>query len=92
MLTCLQPLNVQVPQDATCTGNVAGQNNVCLVRCNNAARAGPFGGCVAVQMTGAGAAASGNTTTTPNTNTADTSMSAAAANQDSSLADTQEED
>jgi hypothetical protein len=25
-----------------------------MVRCNNAARAGPFGGCVPVQMTGAG--------------------------------------
>jgi hypothetical protein len=32
---------------------VAGQSNVCLVRCQNAARAGPFGGVVPVQMAGA---------------------------------------
>ncbi|CAI4211650.1 unnamed protein product [Parascedosporium putredinis] len=35
---------------ATCTGTVAGQDNVCLVRCQNPARAGPFGGVVPVQM------------------------------------------
>jgi hypothetical protein len=50
------PLNAAIPADQTCTGNVAGQDNVCLVRCQNAARAGPFGGVVPVQM------ASGNAT------------------------------
>ncbi len=29
---------------------MAGQDNVCLVRCQNAARAGPFGGVVPVQI------------------------------------------
>ncbi len=29
---------------------MAGQDNVCLVRCQNAARAGPFGGVVPVQL------------------------------------------
>ncbi|KAK3944829.1 hypothetical protein QBC46DRAFT_360797 [Diplogelasinospora grovesii] len=52
------PLNAAIPADQTCTGTVAGQDNVCLVRCQNAARAGPFGGVVPVQM------ANNNTTTT----------------------------
>ncbi|UPX17417.1 uncharacterized protein EKO05_0007773 [Ascochyta rabiei] len=52
-----QPLNVQIDAAQTCTGTVAGQSNVCMVRCQNPARAGPFGGCVPVQMAGAAAAA-----------------------------------
>lgn len=48
------PLNVAIPADAACTGTVAGQSNVCMVKCMNPARAGPFGGCVPVQMAGAG--------------------------------------
>jgi hypothetical protein len=36
------PLKVAMPAQMSCTGNVAGQNNVCLVRCMNAARAGKF--------------------------------------------------
>ena len=51
------PLNVQIDAAQTCTGTVAGQSNVCMVRCENPARAGPFGGCVPVQMAGAAAAA-----------------------------------
>lgn len=50
------PLNVQIDAAQTCTGTVAGQSNVCMVRCENPARAGPFGGCVPVQMAGAAAA------------------------------------
>jgi hypothetical protein len=52
-----QPLTVQIDAAQTCTGTVAGQSNVCMVRCQNPARAGPFGGCVPVQMAGAAAAA-----------------------------------
>lgn len=51
------PLAAAIPAGQTCTGTVAGQENVCMVRCENPARAGPFGGCVPVQMvndTGAG--------------------------------------
>lgn len=48
------PLKAEIPAGQTCTGTVAGQNNVCLVRCQNAARAGPFGGVVPVQMAAAG--------------------------------------
>ncbi|KAF2262977.1 hypothetical protein CC78DRAFT_554279 [Lojkania enalia] len=50
------PLSVAIPADQTCTGTNAGQSNVCMVRCENPARAGPFGGCVPIQMAG------GNTT------------------------------
>ncbi|KAI1296961.1 hypothetical protein F5Y03DRAFT_291669 [Xylaria venustula] len=46
------PLVAAIPDDQTCTGTVAGQDNACLVRCMNAARAGPFGGVVPVQMAG----------------------------------------
>ncbi|KAL2753096.1 hypothetical protein ACRALDRAFT_1072837 [Sodiomyces alcalophilus JCM 7366] len=46
------PLVAAVPQNQECTGTVAGQDNVCLVRCQNDARAGPFGGVVPVQMAG----------------------------------------
>ncbi|EJC99890.1 uncharacterized protein FOMMEDRAFT_93383 [Fomitiporia mediterranea MF3/22] len=38
-------LVAQMPAGATCTGGANG--DACLVRCRNAARAGPFGGCVA---------------------------------------------
>ncbi|KAF2469948.1 uncharacterized protein BDR25DRAFT_287544 [Lindgomyces ingoldianus] len=53
------PLKAAIPADQTCTGTVAGQSNVCMVRCQNPARAGPFGGCVPVQMAGAAGAAAG---------------------------------
>ncbi|KAK0722200.1 hypothetical protein B0T26DRAFT_749631 [Lasiosphaeria miniovina] len=53
------PLTAAIPADQTCTGTVAGQDNVCLVKCQNPARAGPFGGVVPVQMA---AAAAGNAT------------------------------
>ncbi|KAK1755988.1 hypothetical protein QBC47DRAFT_201332 [Echria macrotheca] len=46
------PLVAAIPASQNCTGTVAGQSNVCLVRCQNAARAGPFGGVVPVQMAG----------------------------------------
>lgn len=47
------PLVAAIPATQNCTGTVAGQDNVCLVRCQNDARAGPFGGVVPVQMAGA---------------------------------------
>jgi hypothetical protein len=51
------PLTVQIDAAQTCTGTVAGQSGVCMVRCENPARAGPFGGCVPMQMAGTAAAA-----------------------------------
>ncbi|KAK5051458.1 hypothetical protein LTR84_003110 [Exophiala bonariae] len=49
------PLTAAVPANQQCTGTVAGQDNVCMVRCENPARAGPFGGVVPVQMAAAAA-------------------------------------
>ncbi|KAH6880696.1 hypothetical protein B0T10DRAFT_581242 [Thelonectria olida] len=46
------PLTAAIPANQECTGTVAGQSDVCLVRCQNPARAGPFGGVVPVQMAG----------------------------------------
>ncbi|OLN81298.1 hypothetical protein CCHL11_10017 [Colletotrichum chlorophyti] len=48
------PIKASIPAGQSCTGQVAGQDNICLVRCQNAARAGPFGGVVPVQMQQAG--------------------------------------
>ncbi|KAL2267719.1 hypothetical protein VTJ83DRAFT_4996 [Remersonia thermophila] len=59
------PLVASIPATQECTGTVAGQDNVCLVRCENRARAGPFGGIVPVQLVddfAAAAAAGGNAT------------------------------
>ncbi|KFA64493.1 hypothetical protein S40285_01085 [Stachybotrys chlorohalonatus IBT 40285] len=50
------PLVTAIPADQTCTGTAAGEENVCLVRCENPANAGPFGGIVPVQMAAPGAA------------------------------------
>ncbi|KAH0597665.1 hypothetical protein MHUMG1_05045 [Metarhizium humberi] len=57
------PLTAAIPAGQQCTGQVAGQDNVCLVRCQNPARAGPFGGVVPVQMVQEGGANNG---TAPN--------------------------
>ncbi|CAL3963245.1 hypothetical protein PZA11_000918 [Diplocarpon coronariae] len=51
------PLTAKVAADQTCTGTAGGAEGVCMVRCNNAANAGPFGGCVPVQMAGGNATA-----------------------------------
>ncbi|KAK3488202.1 uncharacterized protein B0T23DRAFT_224525 [Neurospora hispaniola] len=62
------PLVASIPADQKCTGTVAGQDNVCLVRCQNPIA---FGGVVPVQMAGSAGAGTGggNTdTTTPVTN------------------------
>lgn len=56
-------LAAAIPAGQECTGTVAGQDNVCLVRCQNPARAGPFGGVVPVQMSNGNAAGgAGNAT------------------------------
>jgi Egh16-like virulence factor len=89
-----QPLNAAIPQGQTCTGTVAGQSNVCMVRCQNPARAGPFGGCVPVQMAGGNStAAAGASPAAANPAPAATSsISAQAAAADSAAADAQEQD
>jgi hypothetical protein len=61
------PLAAQMPAGIQCTGTMNGANNVCMVRCQNNARAGPFGGVVPVQQVngavggGAGGAIGGGT-------------------------------
>ncbi|RDA90285.1 hypothetical protein CP533_1491 [Ophiocordyceps camponoti-saundersi (nom. inval.)] len=52
-------LAVQVPAGQQCTGAVAGQNAVCMMRCQNKAPAGPFGGVVPMQIAGQGQAGQG---------------------------------
>lgn len=53
------PINIRVPAGTTCTGEVAGVQNVCLMKIANSNNAGPFGGVIAFQMAGT---ATGNTT------------------------------
>lgn len=53
------PMAFSVPAGTTCTGSIAGQDNVCLVKIANENGNGPFGGVVAVQMA---SGASGNST------------------------------
>lgn len=58
------PLAVAIPANQNCIATIAGQKNVCLVRCQNPATAGPFGGVVPVQMAsdgGSGAPANNGT-------------------------------
>ncbi|QKD60273.2 uncharacterized protein FOBCDRAFT_244018 [Fusarium oxysporum Fo47] len=54
------PLVASIPAGQNCTGTVAGEDNVCLVRCQNPARAGPFGGVIPVQMAQANGDTAGN--------------------------------
>lgn len=51
------PLVADIPANQQCTGTAGGQTGVCLVRCQNPANAGPFGGVVPVQMAAAGGVA-----------------------------------
>jgi hypothetical protein len=48
------PIAATIPADTKCTGTVAGQTGVCLVKFANPSGAGPFGGVVAMQMASAG--------------------------------------
>jgi len=41
------PVKVQMPAGMTCSGTAGGANNVCVVRLQNSALAGPFGGSAA---------------------------------------------
>jgi len=48
------PVKVQMPAGMTCSGSAGGANNVCVVRLQNAALAGPFGGAAAFTQSAAG--------------------------------------
>ncbi|KAK6523063.1 hypothetical protein TWF281_002486 [Arthrobotrys megalospora] len=41
---------VKLPKTLDCTGSVNGHQNICVVRCENNARNGPFGGCIPFQQ------------------------------------------
>jgi hypothetical protein len=41
------PVSVKMPAGMTCSGSVGGADNVCVVRVQNSALAGPFGGSAA---------------------------------------------
>ncbi|PSN65866.1 hypothetical protein BS50DRAFT_399741 [Corynespora cassiicola Philippines] len=47
------PVKVQMPQGMTCQGTAGGASNVCVVRMQNAALAGPFGGSAAFTQSAA---------------------------------------
>ncbi|PSR76442.1 MAS3 protein [Coniella lustricola] len=47
------PVNVQMPAGMTCQGSVGGASNVCIVRLQNSALAGPFGGSAAFTQSAA---------------------------------------
>ncbi|KAF3923133.1 hypothetical protein ABW20_dc0107630 [Dactylellina cionopaga] len=38
-------LTISIPEDQKCAGTYEGIQNVCMLRCENQAKAGPFGGC-----------------------------------------------
>jgi hypothetical protein len=41
------PVTMKVPAGTVCSGQVAGANNVCVAKLQNATPAGPFGGSIA---------------------------------------------
>lgn len=41
------PMQIQMPAGMTCSGQVGGASNVCVVKVQNSAGAGPFGGSAA---------------------------------------------
>ncbi|ORY13213.1 hypothetical protein BCR34DRAFT_481459 [Clohesyomyces aquaticus] len=47
------PVKVQMPQGMTCSGSAGGASNVCIVRLQNSALAGPFGGSAAFTQSAA---------------------------------------
>ncbi|KAF2470043.1 uncharacterized protein BDR25DRAFT_36190 [Lindgomyces ingoldianus] len=47
------PVKVAMPQGMTCSGTAGGASNVCIVRMQNAALAGPFGGSAAFTQSAA---------------------------------------
>jgi len=59
------PLTAKIAADQTCTGSEGDAGNICMVRCNNAAGAGPFGGCVPIQMMSGAAPAAADAAAAP---------------------------
>ncbi|KAB8296683.1 hypothetical protein EYC80_002106 [Monilinia laxa] len=55
------PIKIQMPAGMSCTGTVAGQSGVCMVKIANPSGAGPFGGVAVFQMAGAAGASTAST-------------------------------
>ena len=70
------PIAIAMPSGMSCSGTVAGQSNVCLVKIANPSGAGPFGGVIAMQMASAGSASNSTTAATPAKGAAASSASA----------------
>lgn len=45
-----QQLRVKLPDNMNCRGSYGGKHNICIIRCQNSAPNGPFGGCVPIQQ------------------------------------------
>ncbi|KAJ6574938.1 hypothetical protein B0H19DRAFT_619722 [Mycena capillaripes] len=71
------PLTAQIPAGMACTAGPNG--DACIMRCRNAAVAGPFGSCVAVANNGAAAAGTAAAGTAATGAAADTAATGAAA-------------
>ncbi|KAK6512616.1 hypothetical protein TWF481_001499 [Arthrobotrys musiformis] len=46
----LFPFTIQIPSSLKCSGTYEGRKNVCMMRCENYAVNGPFGGCIPFQL------------------------------------------
>ncbi|RVD86135.1 uncharacterized protein DFL_004426 [Arthrobotrys flagrans] len=46
----LFPFTVTIPKNIKCTGTYEGRENICMMRCENFAANGPFGGCIPFQL------------------------------------------
>ncbi|KAF3933023.1 hypothetical protein ABW20_dc0105879 [Dactylellina cionopaga] len=46
-------LKVKIPADQQCNVKSGGKENICIIRCENGAPNGPFGGCIPFQLKGA---------------------------------------
>ncbi|KAF3914274.1 hypothetical protein AA313_de0209453 [Arthrobotrys entomopaga] len=44
------PFIVNIPANLKCTGSYGGKDNICLMRCQNYAVNGPFGGCIPFEL------------------------------------------
>ncbi|KAF3928284.1 hypothetical protein AA313_de0208727 [Arthrobotrys entomopaga] len=50
VVTTQFPFVVNIPEDIKCNGTFAGKSNICLMRCQNSAINGPFGGCIPFEL------------------------------------------
>ncbi|EPS39384.1 hypothetical protein H072_6834 [Dactylellina haptotyla CBS 200.50] len=50
VVTTQFPLIVNIPEDIQCQGTFGSKKNICLIRCQNFAINGPFGGCIPFEL------------------------------------------